>query len=62
MRFTFKNSQIHIELELFKYVSVGQSATEHRKTSKGKKELLRQRGGSHLCAKPLVGGCSICKT
>lgn len=29
--------RFYIEFELFKYVSVGQSATGHRKTSKGKR-------------------------
>lgn len=49
MRFTFRNSQIHTEFELFKYVSVGQSATGHRKTSKGKRNYLRQRWQSFVC-------------
>lgn len=43
--------------ELFKYVSVGQSARGHKKKKEG---LLRHRSGSHLYAKWLVGSCSVC--
>lgn len=56
MNSTVKNSHMY-SFELFKYVSVGQSARSHKKKKEG---LLRHRSGSHLYAKWLVGSCSVC--